>query len=204
MISARISGLILSAGYSGRMGKFKPLLKYEDETFLSTIIKKLLPVCNQIIVVTGFNRIAVEREIAQIKDKRFECKIQTVHNPYFQRGMFTSLKKGIEYIDESGWILYHFVDQPDLPQDFYKKFVLQIEDDVNWIQPVNNGQKGHPILFDTFVKDLIANANDSLSLKEVSADSGITKKFWECNYSQITSDIDTPEEYENLLESNYE
>ncbi|MFH1528500.1 MAG: NTP transferase domain-containing protein [Bacteroidota bacterium] len=37
----KIHGLILSAGLSGRMGKFKPLLHYKGKSFIQNIVFKL-------------------------------------------------------------------------------------------------------------------------------------------------------------------
>ncbi len=49
--------------------------------------------------------------------------------------MFTSLQTGLTAAINSDWILYHFVDQPGLPNKFYQEFIKQIDDEHNWIQP---------------------------------------------------------------------
>ena len=51
----KIFALILSAGLSGRMKMFKPLADYKGKTFLNNIIIKLDKICDEIIIVTGFN-----------------------------------------------------------------------------------------------------------------------------------------------------
>ena len=58
-----INALLISAGFSGRMGDFKPLIKYEDETFVSKITSKLLTVCEKVTIVTGYRNYDIEEEI---------------------------------------------------------------------------------------------------------------------------------------------
>ncbi|MDZ7765978.1 MAG: nucleotidyltransferase family protein [Melioribacteraceae bacterium] len=56
-MSNKLTGIILSAGLSGRMKAFKPLLKLPNgKTFIQSIVEKLSGVCDEIIVVTGFKR----------------------------------------------------------------------------------------------------------------------------------------------------
>jgi len=50
----KIHGLILSAGLSSRMTKFKPLLSYKGKSFLQNIVLGLDFVCEKIIIATGY------------------------------------------------------------------------------------------------------------------------------------------------------
>ncbi len=194
MGNVSVEGLLIAAGYSGRMGKFKPLVKYNGESFVSVIARKLLTVCNKVTVVSGYNHKKLEDEIKKIGSKN----IQVVYNPLFAEGMFSSLKKGLEFIDPTAWVIYHFVDQPNLPDVFYKNFVSKINETVNWIQPVNKGRKGHPILFDAFIIELIKNTGLNSSLRDISRNKKIKKYFYETDHSQIFTDIDKPEDLKQL------
>jgi len=198
MVQRNVVGVILAAGLSGRMKSFKPLVKYKGKSFLLTITEKLLHVCNKIIIVSGFKRELVEREV-QLFSSDSSSQLQVVFNPDFEKGMFTSLKYGVRKIEKEAWTLYHFVDQPDLPLEFYVRFVAQIDGASNWIQPIHKGRKGHPILFDSKVREEILHADDFSTLKDISSKRTIKKKLWETSYPQIFSDIDTREDYERLL-----
>ncbi|MCW8850778.1 MAG: NTP transferase domain-containing protein, partial [Melioribacteraceae bacterium] len=90
-----VTGLIIAAGLSSRMGKFKPLIEWQDKTFLSSIIDKLKIVCNNIIIVTGNESEKIEKYISEYYSN-FENEIRCVNNQIYLEGMFTSLKKGIE------------------------------------------------------------------------------------------------------------
>ncbi len=119
-------------------------------------------------------------------------------NDSFQKGMFTSLQKGISEAKNCDWILYHFVDQPGLPENFYRDFIKQIDNNYNWIQPVNKEQKGHPILLGKELFELIVNSSPDSNLREISKSPKVKKKYWECNYTEIFQDIDTEEDFLKL------
>ena len=187
-----ITGILLAAGFSKRMQSFKPMLKTETgETFIQSIINKLEIVCNKIIIVTGYRSNEFVNIIASEKcERRF--------NPNYRNGMFSSLQTGLSNTN-SDWYLYHFVDQPSLPNEFYSQFVSQIDSKVNWIQPIFNNRKGHPILFDKKVKDSIGKVNNFVTLRDVSRDNSIKKKFFSYYSDLIFEDIDTPQEYNLML-----
>jgi molybdenum cofactor cytidylyltransferase len=196
---SKIYGIILSAGLSGRMKMFKPLANYKGKTFLYNIIIKLDKICDEIIIVIGFNSDELKTETIKSlnNDNQSEVlkKIKFVLNDSFQKGMFTSLQKGISEAKNCDWILYHFVDQPGLPENFYLDFIKQADSDYNWLQPVNKEQKGHPILLGKELFDLIADSSPDSNLREISKSFKVKKKYWECNYTEIFQDIDTEEDY---------
>jgi molybdenum cofactor cytidylyltransferase len=195
MIKNNVSGLIISAGLSGRIRKFKPLLNYKGNTFLQNITAKLSGVCDKVIIVTGYKANEVKENIEQLNGK---IKYKIVFNPDYEKGMFTSLQAGIRKAKEADWILYHFVDQPGLQQTFYSDFLQQIDDNHNWIQPSINGENGHPILIHKELFELIINASKESNLRDLSKNSIVKKKFWECNYKEIFQDIDTEEDYQSM------
>lgn len=195
MIPVRITGIVLSAGLSGRMNSFKPLLKLNSgKTFIQNIVTKLAFVCDEIIVVTGFKSDKIEENLNAIEQNE---KLIFVLNENYKSGMFTSLQAGLTNT-KSKWYLYHFVDQPSLSLKFYFDFIKQIDNQFNWIQPTYNNRKGHPILFDDFVKNIILESDLNNNLRDVTLDKSINKKFWECKTELIFQDIDTQTDFINL------
>ena len=193
--SPRISAIILCAGLSSRMNQFKPLLSLSNgETFIQHLVNKLNNVCSQVVIVSGHNSEELNRHLIDIQN---ENDFEIVYNKNYKSGMFSSLQTGLVN-RESDWYLYHFVDQPSLPNQFYEDFLRNLDNESNWIQPINEKGKGHPILFDSHVKDLIVRSDANSNLREVNKDSSIIKKYWECNSDSIFQDIDTPEDY-NLI-----
>ena len=195
MNKRKINGLIISAGLSGRMGKFKPLLSYKSKSFIQNIVLRLDSVCDKIIIVTGYKANEVEEDINQLN---INSKIEFVFNSEYEKEMFISLQAGLQKADNCDWIFYHFVDQPGLPEVFYKKLVEQIDDRHNWIQPKIKEQKGHPILIRNDLFQIISDAPLNSNLHTISNNPKVNKKFWECGYTEVFQDIDTEEDYSKL------
>lgn len=191
--SSPITGVLISAGLSSRMGEFKPLTKWRGKTFISHIIDKLKTVCNKIIIVTGNESEKIEKYVIKYyssDDKDIKCVI----NRNYLEGMFTSLKKGLETSLNSEWVLYHQVDQPNLPQDFYKKFTEELDNNYDWIQPRFNMLNGHPILLGkNIIRKILRTKNDD-NLRSLSSKSDVKKKYWDCEYPEILTDIDTQQD----------
>jgi molybdenum cofactor cytidylyltransferase len=203
MLGKNVNALIISAGLSGRMKSFKPLVDYKGRSFIINIILKLEIICDQIFIVIGHRADELKSSVIKDLTKTYQTdllkKIKFVYNESFQIGMFTSLQKCILAAQNCDWILYHFVDQPGLPQNFYKDFILQIDNQFNWIQPSYKNQNGHPILIKKDLFNLISNASEDSNLKEISKSPDVKKKYWECDYNEIFQDIDTEEDYKSIL-----
>lgn len=197
-MKVKITGIIVSAGLSSRMDEFKPLLKYNGISFIENIIHKLNLICDEIIIVTGHNSEIIIECVSDLSSD-IRNKIIFVHNENYEEGMFKSLQKGLSNCN-SEWIIYHFVDQPNLPEKFYFEFVERINNEYDWIQPIYKGRKGHPIIFNKEVIKIVLNADINSTLKSVSASRKINKYFWDCNYKEIHSDIDTINDYLKLKE----
>ena len=196
-----LNSLLIAAGLSSRMGKFKPLLIYKNEPIIISIIKKLVSFSSYVFIVTGFKeKELIEAMVNHFPESELKNKIVFVFNHNFEKGMFTSLQKGLSKAKNCDWLLYHFVDQPQIPQNFYKDLISQIDDKSDWIQPSYKNKKGHPVLIRKTLFTTIINAKENSSLKEVTNSFEINKKIWDCNYKEILSDIDTPEDYNAIIE----
>ena len=187
-------GLLIAAGLSSRMGKPKALLLQDDLPFAIVILKKMILVCDNIIVVLGHSAEKIKRELQVFINNSDELKssVKFVTNENFEKGMLSSLKYGLNAELNSKWLLYHFVDQPGLPEEFYQEFTTQIENNYDWIQPSYNSKKGHPLLLQSSIFNSILELPDNSSLKEISMNNKTKKKFWDCKYKEILEDIDYP------------
>ena len=204
------SGLLIASGLSSRISGFKPLLQYEGKSFLSTIIEKMLAELSNIVIVVGHEHLLLLHEIEthfnsslqKLNNKlwQIDSRITILFNGNYQKGMFTSLQLGAKQLKDSDWILYHFIDQPNIPKEFYREILKQHDSSVNLIQPVFMGMSGHPILFDKIVSSKIIYADYSSNLRKILKDETIKKHLWNCSFSQILEDIDTDDDYRKLLQ----
>ncbi len=205
MNSNKLNGLLISAGLSGRMGEFKPLMQFNREPFVTGITRKLVSFCEKVVIVTGFQNEKVEALIDSqfsILNSQFSNKVACVYNPNYTKGMFTSLKAGIEHLKNSEWVLYHFVDQPFFTNEFYKKMVSQANDEFDWVQPVHDGKEGHPVMFNKKVIDLISKSSLDSHLRMIRDLPDIRKNYWNCSYREVLIDFDTPEDLKNFETKN--
>ena len=197
-----INALLISAGYSGRMGEFKPLIKLNNKTFVSQITEKLLSVCQTVTIVTGFRNDDVEEEIQktfQTEGNELASRVNCIFNRDYKEGMFSSVQIGLSSIQNSEWVLFHFVDQPGIPQNFYKELVAQIEDKYDWIQPVFEMKEGHPVLFNNTIIPKVLECPSYYKMKLIRGGDEVRKKYWISNYNFILEDIDTPEDLKKFL-----
>ncbi len=193
-----ITGLLISAGHSGRMGAFKPLLPYNQNPYVLVITQKLLSVCDRVVVVTGFNHKEVEATIKfAFYDGNFFPRVDLVYNPDYEKGMFTSLQAGLKTIGNSDWVLYHFVDQPFHDKKFYKELISKVNSDCDWIQPVYKEKEGHPVLFRSSITALVNSSPQNSILRTIRDLPSVKKYYWNCNYPNILKDYDTPEDVAN-------
>jgi len=190
----KITGLLIAAGLSSRMGKPKALLLQDDLPFAIVILNKMILVCDNIVVVLGHSTEKIKRELQVFLDDSEELKsnVKFVTNEHFEKGMFSSLKCGLNEVKDSEWLLYHFVDQPGLSKIFYREFTDQIDNEYDWIQPTYKNEKGHPLLLHNSIFNSILELPDDSSLKEISKNSKVKKKLWECKHKEILQDIDYP------------
>ena len=212
----RIAGLLLSAGFSHRMGDFKPLMLFRGLPLAVGILLKMNSVCDAIGVVTGFRGEELQAEIHRYlsqpslipednleQDPRTALeelteKVVFIFNPDYEKGMFTSLQLGIRELPATDWLLYHFVDQPDLPLSFYRAFVQQTDDGHNWIQPCFQSRCGHPILLHHGLFRFILDEPSGGNLRKIGRSAKVRKKLWDCPFPQILQDVDTPEDFRCL------
>ncbi|NOX18262.1 MAG: nucleotidyltransferase family protein [Chlorobi bacterium] len=194
MNNKNITSLILAAGFSSRMGKFKPLLDYEGKSFIQNVAEKVAAVSDKIIIVTGFNSAAIVEHLENRLENKVLLKIDFVFNERFESGMFSSLKKGISNAGNPDWILYHFVDQPLLHEEFYLSFVKEVESGFDLIQPTHKGKKGHPIILGGKIIESIKSADLDKTLKILLEETEFSTKMWECAFPEVLKDFDLPED----------
>ncbi|MBM4171584.1 MAG: hypothetical protein FJ214_06940 [Ignavibacteria bacterium] len=194
----RITGLILAAGLSSRINSFKPILHLNKKPFVNVIAEKLLKVCSDLVIVTGYKSDII-LEIIKDYFQEETLRIKLTYNEDFEKGMLSSLQKGISSAKNSDWILFHFVDQPTIPEKFYFDFIDQIKPQFNWIQPSINSCKGHPILINNTLYNLILSLPSNESLRTFKKNKSVKQIIWNCNYPDILKNINSEEDYKNIL-----
>ena len=138
-----INAVVLAAGQSKRMGKSKPLLKFNERTFLGHIISVLkLSEVDEVTVVLGAGAEEIKRTV-DLSD------VTVVINEDYKKGQLSSLVTALEQIPEqTEAIILCLVDHPFLTSELVNEIIRKFrETESPVIIPVYNKERGHPTLF---------------------------------------------------------
>lgn len=183
------AAVILAAGASSRMGRPKPLLDLEGETFLDRLIARFSGICRPVIVVLGHGAEQVRAGI------RLGAQAGFVINPEPERGMLSSLQCGLSHVPaEVEAVLFTPVDLPSILRSTIEG-LSRISAAV--AIPLFEGRKGHPVRVSReVVKELLA-----LPVESQARD--VLRRYraflFETSDPGVLHDVDTPQDYEALL-----
>jgi len=138
-----VSAILLAAGKGTRAGRFKPLLSWNGESFLSKVSRSMKEanLFREILVVTGFLSDRLQSELRTLG-------AHAVFNPEFEKGMHRSIRLGLRTL-RSGWsgALIGHVDQPQLEPDDYAKIVRAFQNSTkSLVRPRFKGRPGTPAI----------------------------------------------------------
>lgn len=191
--NSRIGAVILAAGYSSRMGAFKPGLYIGDETVISRLVGSFRSVgISDIVVVSGHNR----QELLSLING---LEVTESYNEKYPEGMFTSIQAGVQKTDKAlrGFFLIP-VDCPLLEAETIDLLVSQIRDDSSFVVPCYRGKKGHPLYIPMKYRDEILNYNGNGGLKAITDKYDELMIRVETGRESTVMDMDTPAAYEEL------
>jgi len=140
--AATIVAIVLAAGFSSRMGAFKPLLPFGERTLVGHVVANLRAAgMGRIHVVTGFQADALAPELARLGVTR-------ALNPDFATGMFSSVQEGVASLpaDADAFLLAP-VDVPLVrPSTIVRVLHTAAARDSAIVYPTYRGKRGHPPL----------------------------------------------------------
>lgn len=134
-----LSGVILAAGLSRRMGFPKALLDWNGETYLDRLIRLFSSVCGQVIVV------ARPEGVAALEPCRRLDAVTLVLNPDAERGQFSSLQTGLAAVQNRD-VLFTPVDYAHAAESTICAIAGAPPAPV--VQPEYDGRHGHPVRID--------------------------------------------------------
>ncbi|OQA41455.1 MAG: Molybdenum cofactor cytidylyltransferase [Chloroflexi bacterium ADurb.Bin325] len=188
--------LVLAAGLSRRMGRFKLTLPWGATTVIGQVLATLAAAAvAEIVVVTG-HRDAEVADAVRAAGIAARC----VHNPRYASGeMLSSIQAGLAALEPAEGrpaALLCLGDQPQM-QVATVRAVLAAGAAANWqrvIIPSHNMRAGHPVLLPRSLWPAILAADDNL--RRVLADHRAMVEYLTVNSPSILADLDTPEDYE--------
>ena len=195
-----ISGIVLAAGASSRMGQAKAALPIGagGETVVSRVVKTLIAAgIPDVVVVAGAHIDAVRHAMPP-----HESRARVVEHPGWEQGQLSSLLAGLRAIDDPllEAALVTLVDVPMVSSTTVAAVIAE------WrrsrapiVRPANGDRHGHPVIFDRSVFADLRSANPDAGAKAVFAIHKNRIVNVEVNDPGAFEDIDTPEDYEKVL-----
>ncbi|HKA22000.1 MAG TPA: nucleotidyltransferase family protein [Blastocatellia bacterium] len=189
-----ISGLVLGAGASTRLGQPKQLLPYQGTTLLEWVVGQALRAraLDEVLVVLG-------RAADEVRKRVNFGGAKVVDNPVFGEGCASSYRAGIGAIDSrSDAIMILLGDQPGVDPEIIARVAEVFRECSHQIVLASyQGRKGHPMLFARPLFDkLVELHGDKAAWKLVDADPDlIGVAELDISYPE---DINTPEDAARL------
>ena len=200
-----MSGVILAAGESSRMGRDKALLPWPPQsastsagdTFLSAAIRLFTPYVDVILVVVGKN----EHELAPIV---FARGASVAVNPDPARGQFSSLQTGLREVLNRGRdaAMITLVDRPPVKADTIETLQAEFEQALKrgmWaVVPEYQSRHGHPILAGREMIEAFLRAPATSSAREIEHANQNKIAYISVDDPFVALNVDTPDQYAAL------
>ena len=190
-----LAAVVLAAGYSRRMGAFKPLLPFGPATVIERILTTLREAgIDTVRVVVGWN--------AQILIPVLErCGIPWVRNERFEDGMFSSVQAGVRSLPSG--LRAFFIQPGDMPlvqpATLTRLIAAWDAQPGGTLYPCYQGRRGHPPLIAVDYIPEILLTTPSAVLRELLARHAEDARDIEVADPGILVDLDTPDDYQESL-----
>jgi CTP:molybdopterin cytidylyltransferase MocA len=193
-----LTAIILAAGYSSRMGRFKPLLPLGETTVVERAIdlfrENRIP---DIRVVVGHDR---ERLTPVLRS----YPVSIVMNPDYPEGMFSSVLTAVRSLRPTTTAFFLLPVDVPLVRSFTVKRLLEAYEasPERILMPAFKGRPGHPPLIPASLAGAIMGAdgtNGTDGLRGVLASHAHLIRMVEVPDNHMRFDLDTPKDYAGLL-----
>ncbi|MCG8566233.1 MAG: nucleotidyltransferase family protein [Desulfobacterales bacterium] len=194
MTRPHITGIILGAGMSTRMGQTKQLLSWGKTTLLGQVVENAKATClAHIILVLG-------HRARDIGDRLDLTGIQVVMNPHFKTGQASSLKAGLAAApSHTQAALFLLGDQPLVGPTILDQIIRA------WVQtragiqiPYHRGSPGNPVVIHKKLFNELSGLRGDAGARALFPAHGHQIKKLELPHREITWDVDTWEAYQRL------
>ena len=199
-MALKVAAILLAAGFSSRMGAFKPLLPLGDTSGQTTVLERNIVLfrdagIDDIRVVIGHRA----EDLMPLLDR---LHVQPVFNALYRAGMFSSVVAGVGSLDRS--VDAFFLLPVDIPlvrrQTLADILSVGISPEQRVVYPTFRGRRGHPPLISAAFREEIESWSGEGGLKGLLGQHEGLAVDVEVADEGILWDMDTPSDYRRLLE----
>jgi len=194
MMSKFISGIVLAAGESKRMGVAKQLLPFGKTTLLERVVDNALGSnLDEVIVVLGYRAEEIAPRIGQ-------RPVKIAINPDFRQGMSSSLKCGLAQVSpQAEAIMILLGDQPFVGKGLINLLMEAYpESNRGIIVPVYRGRRGNPVIFDIKYRGELLGLRGDVGGKGVVENHPEDLLEVEVKSAGIIADVDQERDYKGV------
>ena len=188
-----IAAILLTAGQSRRMGAFKPLLPFGNQTVAQSCLNYLLQGgVETVIAVLG-------HRADELKSHLDHPAVRFAYNPDPASEMSTSIEIGIKQVPENASAVFiALVDYPAVPSSVVSSLIVEWSKGAMLVKPTWQGRGGHPVLVDLTLRNELQNLDPVAGLKSVFEKHAGDVRRLEVKSPYVAWDIDTWDDYSAL------
>jgi molybdenum cofactor cytidylyltransferase len=192
-----IAAILIAAGESRRMGRTKQLLPWKGKVLLQHALDAISGSgVEEVILVLGCEADRILKEV----DTR---KVRVVINPDYAQGMITSIQRGLKALSRNVAAFFIVLgDQPEIGSQIYNRLIEEFHrayPSKKILLPTYQGQRGHPALFSIDYREEGSALKGEGGFRQIILDHPHDVRLIEMGTRDVLEDIDTPEDYANLL-----
>lgn len=186
-----ITAIIMAAGSSKRLGSNKLFLTYKGQTLLQHTL--------QVVRQAGFWQTLVVLSPQNAALANLSKEVPFVINTEYAKGQSASVKLGVEHATGDAYVFFT-ADQPYLDV----KSIWQITEkatEKTIVVPAIKGRQGSPVCFGRLFRQELLGLQGDEGGRPVKKNHPEACVLVEIENQKLFYDIDTPRDYENLLQN---
>ncbi len=190
-----ITGLVLAAGRSERMGTPKQLLPFGGVTLIEHVVRTLTRsrLGKDVVVVLGDRAMDIVKRISGLP-------VRLAYNPDPEGDMVSSIRCGLAYIEPDQAIMIALGDQPlvttGIVNRLFDEYAGRPE---GMVLPVHDGKRGHPMILSPAYREEILFEAMPGGLKALRDRHSGSVRAVPVDTDAVLIDLDYRSEYEEAL-----
>jgi molybdenum cofactor cytidylyltransferase len=194
--NCRVTGIILAAGISSRIGEIKQLLAFRETTVLGQVLENVgRSRLDEVVVVLGHGAEEIRKAVNVDRAK-------LVVNEFYEQGQSTSLRAGLAAVSEDvEAVMFILGDQPLVgPEVIHALMDGYCRSKASIVLPTYQDRRGNPVMVDRGLFPRVESITGDVGARVLFDDYEEAIVEIPVQDDSIHFDLDTWEDYEELLE----